>query len=68
MPKITKRIAVTYPPDFDGELHVDLTTTNSGPMTYTQVTFKITHRKGESDLQAMVRGCRDIADQWHRSK
>lgn len=53
-----KRITITYPPDFDGELHIEVETTEY----YHQYSFKYCTSAGD-DWQALVRAARDILAQ-----
>jgi hypothetical protein len=50
---------VKYPPDYDGELHVE-TTVTEGAVKRMEVRFTISLKPGESSKEALVRAAKDI--------
>lgn len=57
------KMILTYPPDHDGELHVDIKPLNTGPVKHLQVTLIISQQPEESTLQTMRRLGKELANQ-----
>jgi hypothetical protein len=58
------KVCITYPPEFDGELHI---TTKREPLLpshdYLKVEFRIAMKPGEKELDTLKRVAQDILHQ-----
>lgn len=57
-----QRIILTYPPDFDGQLHIDTETQKQPYGQHMKVEFTIAMQKGETEKMALRRVASDILE------
>ena len=57
------KFILTYPPDYDGELHFNITKEKTGPITALRVSFVVSQQAGETEVQTMQRVGADLARQ-----
>jgi hypothetical protein len=55
-----QRIVLNYPPDFDGQLHIETETTTQPYGQCMKVEFTVAMQKGETEAQALRRVASDI--------